>query len=173
MTKSAGLEGTGIIASDKGNELKDVLTDEEMDHALELLNQVSVVKEGIAAGKVGTSGMHDVTEGGILGAVWELCHLEGMGCEVWEDQVRIDPVTIKIADHYGIDALRLISSGSMIIMAADDRKDAIMEAVRAEDVSISCIGRICPIENGVKIKRKTGEIQEITPPEADELYKVV
>ena len=173
MTKSAGLEGTGIIASDKGHELEDVLTTEEMAHALSLLDQVSVVREGIAAGNVGTSGMHDVTEGGILGAVWELCHLGGMGCEVWEDRVCIDPVTAKIADHYGIDALRLISSGSMIIMAADERKDAIMEAVEAEGISISCIGRICMAEDGVKIKRKNGEIQEITPPEADELYKVV
>ncbi len=173
MTKSAGLEGTGIIASDKDDELKDVLTAEEMAHAMELLDQVSVVKEGIAAGKVGTSGMHDVTEGGILGAVWELCHLEGMGCEVWEDQVCIDPVTIKIADHYGIDPLRLISSGSMIIMASDARKDAIMAAVEAEGVSISCIGRICPAEEGARIKRINGETEEITPPEADELYKVV
>lgn len=173
MTKSAGLEGTGIIASDKGGELQDVLTAEEMEHALELLDHVSVVKEGIVAGKVGTSGMHDVTEGGILGAVWELCHLGGKGCEVWEDQIFIDPVTLKIADHYGIDPLRLISSGSMIIMASDEKKDAIIEAVKAEDVAISCIGRICPVEDGVKIKRKSGEIQEITPPEADELYKVV
>ncbi|MBR3786434.1 MAG: AIR synthase family protein [Firmicutes bacterium] len=173
MTKSAGLEGTGIIASDKASELEGILTEEEMNHAKELLNQVSVVKEGIAAGKVGTSGMHDVTEGGILGAVWELCHLEGMGCEVWEDQVAIDPVTVKIAAHYGIDPLRLISSGSMIIMASDERKDAIVKAVEAEGISISCIGRIRPAEEGVIIKRISGETCEITPPEADELYKVV
>ena len=173
MTKSAGLEGTGIIASDKGAELKDVLTEEEMAHALSLLDKVSVVKEGIAAGNVGTSGMHDVTEGGILGAVWELCHLEEMGCEVWEEQVAIDPVTTKIADYYGIDPLRLISSGSMIIMASDARKDAILAAVEAKGVSICCIGRICPPEEGVRIKRISGEIEEITPPEADELYKVV
>ena len=173
MTKSAGLEGTGIIASDKGAELKDVLTSEEMTHAKDLLQQVSVVKEGIAAGKVGTSGMHDVTEGGILGAVWELCHLEEMGCEVWEEQVAIDPVTAKLADYYGIDPLRLISSGSMIIMASDARKDAILAAVKEKGVSICCIGRICPPEEGVRIKRISGEIEEITPPEADELYKVV
>lgn len=173
MTKSAGLEGTGIIASDKGQELEAVLTADEMAHALQLLDHVSVVKEGVAAGKVGTSGMHDVTEGGILGAVWELCHLSGKGCEVWEDQIFIDPVTVKIADHYGINPLRLISSGSMIIMVSDERKDDVIKAVSAVGVDISCIGRICLAEEGVKIKRKTGEIQEITPPEADELYKVI
>ena len=69
MTKSAGLEGAGIIACDFEKELNEVLTEEELAHAKSLLDRVSVVKEGVLAGKIGTSGMHDVTEGGILGAL--------------------------------------------------------------------------------------------------------
>lgn len=173
LTKVAGLEGTGIIAGDKEAELEDVLTAEEIAHAKDLLSQVSVVKEGVAAGKVGTSGMHDVTEGGILGAVWELCHLGGVGAEVWENAIPVDPVTLKIAQHYGIDHLRLISSGCMIIMASDERKDAIMDAVRGVGVDIACIGRIKTEEEGVYLMHGNSMIEEIQPPEADELYKVV
>ncbi|MBR5316120.1 MAG: AIR synthase family protein [Firmicutes bacterium] len=173
MTKVAGLEGTGIIAGDKEAELEDVLTAGELAHAKELLDQVSVVKEGIAAGKVGTSGMHDVTEGGILGAIWEMCHLGGVGAEVWEKAVPVDPVTLKIAEHYGIDHLRLISSGCMLIMASDERKDAIMEAVTEAGVQISCIGRILDECEGVYLMHPNSMIEEIQPPEADELYKVV
>ena len=173
MTKVAGLEGTGIIAGDKEAELEDVLTPDEIQHAKDLLNQVSVVKEGVAAGKIGTSGMHDVTEGGILGAIWEMCHLGDVGAEVWEAKVPMDPVTEKIAEHYGINPLRLISSGCMMIMASDERKDAIMEAVEAVGVQISCIGRIKTEEEGVYLMHGNSMIEEITPPEADELYKVV
>lgn len=173
MTKVAGLEGTGIIAGDKEAELEDVLTPAEIQHAKDLLHNVSVVKEGVAAGKIGTSGMHDVTEGGILGAVWELCHLGEVGAEVWEKAVPVDPVTLKIAEHYGINHLRLISSGCMIIMASDERKDAIMEAVRAEGVQISCIGRILDECEGVYLMHENSMIEEIQPPEADELYKVI
>ena len=173
LTKVGGLEGTGIIAGDKEAELEDVLTAEEIAHAKDLLSQVSVVKEGVAAGKVGTSGMHDVTEGGILGAVWELCHLGGVGAEVWENAIPVDPVTLKIAQHYGIDHLRLISSGCMIIMASDERKDAIMDAVRNVGVDIACIGRIKTEEEGVYLMHGNSMIEEIQPPEADELYKVV
>jgi len=173
MTKVAGLEGTGIIAGDKEAELGDVLTPAEIQHAKDLLHNVSVVKEGVAAGKIGTSGMHDVTEGGILGAVWELCHLGEVGAEVWEKAVPVDPVTLKIAEHYGINHLRLISSGCMIIMASDERKDAIMEAVRKEGVQISCIGRILDECEGVYLMHENSMIEEIQPPEADELYKVI
>lgn len=63
MTKQAGLEGTGIIASDFAEELTSVLTEEEIAEAKGYMNLVSVVKEGVAAGKKGTAGMHDITEG--------------------------------------------------------------------------------------------------------------
>ena len=119
MTKTAGLGGTGIIASDFEEELSGVLTDEELVSAKALLNQVSVVREGLIAGEIGTSGMHDVTEGGILGAVWEMCHIAGLGCQVWKEQVAADPVTIKIAEHFDINWLRLISSGCMLIVAPE------------------------------------------------------
>ena len=71
LTKWAGREGTVIIAGDFEEELSEVLTAEELAEAKALLSHVSVVKEGVAAGKLGTHGMHDVTEGGVLGAVWE------------------------------------------------------------------------------------------------------
>ena len=77
MTKYAGLEGSGVIACDFEEQLREILTREEIEEAKGLLNQVSVVKEGVAAGKVGTHGMHDVTEGGVLGAVWEMCQVAG------------------------------------------------------------------------------------------------
>lgn len=63
VTKQIGLEGTGIIATEK--DLSDILTSEEIDEAKSMLDQVSVVKEGVIAGNIGTHGMHDVTEGGI------------------------------------------------------------------------------------------------------------
>ena len=63
ITKQGGLEGTGIIASDHESRLKDILTDEEISEAKAMLDQVSVVKEGVIAGRIGTAGMHDITEG--------------------------------------------------------------------------------------------------------------
>lgn len=173
MTKSAGLEGTGIVAGDFADELSEVLTEEEMAHARELLDQVSVVKEGVAAGKVGTSGMHDVTEGGILGAVWEMCHIADLGAEVIESAINVDPVTLKICDHFGIDYLRLISSGCMLIMAPADRVEEIMEAVEDAGVEVSMIGQVVEKEEGLHMVTKQKTRIEITPPEADELYKVI
>ena len=74
-----------------------------------MLEKVSVVREGIIAGKIGTAGMHDVTEGGLLGAVWEMCEIADLGAELWKDRIPIDPVTVKVCEHLNLDPLRLIS----------------------------------------------------------------
>lgn len=172
ITKFAGLEGTGIIALDYEDELKSVMTEKELAEAKSMLDHVSVVAEGVAAGNIGTHGMHDVTEGGVLGAVWELCQISGTGAEVWEDAIPVKNVTKKVCSHFDIDYLRLISSGCMVIMTPPDRKAAMEAAMDEIGVEISCIGVITEADKGIVMK--TGdEIREVAPPASDELYKVV
>lgn len=172
ITKSAGLEGTGIIALDYEDELKSVLTDDELAEAKSLLDYVSVVPEGVAAGNIGTHGMHDVTEGGVLGAVWELCQIAGTGAEVWVDEIPVKEVTKKICKHFDIDYLRLISSGCMVIMTPPDKKEAMEAAMAEAGVEISCIGVITESDKGI-IMKTGNDIREVEPPASDELYKVV
>lgn len=172
MTKSAGIEGTGIIAGDREAELADFLSPQEIDQAKALLSKVSVIKEGITAGSIGTHGMHDVTEGGILGAVWEMCGIAGVGAEIDEDKIPVEAVTEKICKHYNIDKLRLISSGSMLIMSAPDKKSEIERKLNEKGIRVSQIGTIVSAEEGMYIL-KDGKRSEIQPPRADELYKAV
>ncbi len=89
------MEGTGILAYDKENDLENVLSDEELQTAKDMLNDISVIKEGIAAGEYGVSSMHDVTEGGVLGAVWEICEASGLGCDIDNDSLPVHEVTKK------------------------------------------------------------------------------
>lgn len=172
MTKGAGIEGAGIIASDFSHELEAVLSKEEIEEALSLLEQVSVVKEGVIAGSIGTSGMHDITEGGVLGAVWEMCQVSGKGSVIEYEKIPINPVVMKICKHFNIDPLRLISSGSMLIVAPPENREKIEKAIRAAGIEVSCIGEVNDRE-GECILIKDGKMQIIDPPGSDELYKVV
>jgi len=172
MTKQAGLEGTGIIAGDFKEELSRLLSEEEFREASEMLQKVSVVKEGVIAGRIGTAGMHDITEGGILGAVWEMCDIAETGAEVWIDEVPVADVTKKICDHYDIDYLRLISSGSMLIMVHPDKKAQMERELNDAGIPVACIGRICEKAEGVRMVVGDEKIV-IAPPASDELYKVV
>ena len=185
MSKLAGLEGTAIVCSDAGDQL-DFLTGEEIEHGKFLINQLSVIKEGIISGEVGTCGMHDVTEGGILGAVWEICQVANLGVKLYEDKIPVDPVTVKLAENLDFDYLRLISSGSMIIVAKADRVDEIIKRCEEAGVKVSEIGEMTSANEGCQILanlhkeeakggkpdgKPEGVWQKIDSPDADHLYK--
>ena len=172
MTKSAGLEGSGIIASDFEKGLAGVLTAAELAEAKSYLDMVSVVKEGVCAGETGFSGMHDVTEGGLLGAVWELCCTAGAGAEVWYESIPVTGVTKKICAFYNIDPLRLISSGCMVIVTRPDKKEQLEKGLAEAGVRVSLIGVIKAKEFGIKMVC-CGEASEVYPPGSDEIYKVL
>lgn len=172
MTKSVGLEGTGIIACDYEDKLVGRLTPEEITTAKGFLDMVSVVSEGVAAGRVGTHGMHDITEGGILGAAWEMCQIAGKGAEVWYDSIPVRPEVKKVSEFFDINPLRLISSGSMVIIVPEDKKEKMEKALADVNVNCSIIGRVKSADFGIKLL-KDGELSEIDPPYADEIYKVV
>ncbi|MDO4518613.1 MAG: AIR synthase family protein, partial [Bacillota bacterium] len=157
MTKAIGLEGTGIIASDYESKLKEMkgengqqmFTQEELDRAKSFLNLASVVPEGIAAGKVGTHGMHDITEGGILGAVWEMCQISELGAEIWEEDIPMFNETCKICKAFDINPLRLISSGSMVIIVPKDKKEEMIKSMDEAGVDASIIGIVREKSEGI------------------------
>ena len=131
---------------------------------------VSVVKEGIILGEIGVNYMHDITEGGILGAVWEGAIAVNKGIKIYEELIPIKEVTKEIASILDIDPYRLISSGSMLVIAKEEKISEIQRKLSEEGINITVIGEI--IDEGVYIDRN-GSIEEILPPGSDELYKAL
>jgi len=83
-------------------------------------------------------------------------------------------VTRKIADHFGINPLRLISSGCMLIMSSPDKTDQLISAITAAGAPAAVIGKVCSREEGMMLVRAHGGSTEpITPPEPDALYQVI
>lgn len=169
MTKWAGVEGTAIIAEDCKGQLEKVLTEEDFLRAKDLLNCLSVVPEGKVAREYDVHAMHDVTEGGILGAAWEMATCAGVGLTIDEEAIPILGVTKKICNHYEIDPLKLISSGSMLIAVKDGEE--LVDQLDSICIKASIIGKVTS-ETSIKLRRK-GQLFPIDEPEADELYKVV
>lgn len=166
MTKWAGLEGTAILANDREDELKSKLSEEEMLKAKSLSKHISVVKEGVLAGDFGVNSMHDVTEGGILGAAWEVAESSGVGIEIDIDSIPLLLETRKICEIYNIDPYRLISSGSMIITCS--KGPELIEKLGEIGISASIIGKIT---SEGKYTIEGGKKAELQPPGTDELFK--
>lgn len=141
LTKFAGLEGTAILAFDHEKELAAEFGSDVVDSAKKLINLISVVKEGVIASKYeGVNAMHDVTEGGVLGAVWEMCEASGCGAEIIKSSIPVLPETAKICGYFNINPLKLISSGCMLISANSGR--SLVEKLSGEGIPASIIGKM-------------------------------
>ncbi len=163
MTKWAGLEGTSILAGDYAMRLT-ALTRAELDEALALARYLSVVPESRVAMQNGATAMHDVTEGGILGAAWEMSYTGGCGIRLVPERIPVLPVTDKICAALSLDPLRLIGSGSMLIACADG--GALVSALAAAGIPATCIGKA----EGRGLTAQNGAA--IMPPGADEIYRL-
>lgn len=165
ITKHAGLEGALLLAQ-KAPE--GFLTNEEMQAALGFADMTSVVMEGLYAAKHGANAMHDVTEGGILGALWEVCQASGIGIRFDKRLIPIHPVTLKLSRLFGIDAYKLISSGCMLISVQDGKK--LVKGLKRLGIDAAVIGRA---DASIPCEVIDEEGTVIAPPEADEIYKAV
>lgn len=168
VTKFAGLEGTAILAFDHEKELAAELGSEVVANAKKLINQISVVREGMIASKHdGVNAMHDITEGGVLGAVWEMCDASGCGAEIVKSKIPVLPETAKICGYFNINPLRLISSGCMLIAASNG--SSLVKRLLSEGIQAAVIGKMTDKKSRIMLTENGSVI--IDPPKSDELYK--
>lgn len=168
-TKYVGVEGTAILAWDYANITRPLLGDELWQAALKLQRLISVVPEARIAAELGVRAMHDVTEGGVLGAAYEMAGAAGLGFKLEEASLLLHPATERLVQHLQFDPLRLISSGTLLL--ATSKPEPLLAALKAQGIPASVIGHFHSGEAKQLIK-KDGEVVEVQPPESDELWRL-
>ncbi|MGA2386141.1 MAG: AIR synthase family protein [Candidatus Bathyarchaeia archaeon] len=171
LTKSAGIEGTAILASDREEQLKKVFSPALLDCAKGFYSQISVVKDALTAYRTGgVHAMHDPTEGGVLGGIHEMADAAGLGVRVFEEKISVEPETAKICRFYEIDPLQLIGSGALLIAAEPQGADKIVEALCREHVYADIIGEFNPNPNKRILMRKDGIGDMLPRPVSDHVW---
>ncbi|HEY8891270.1 MAG TPA: AIR synthase family protein [Clostridium sp.] len=167
VTKLLCMEGTSIIVNDHLDKLQGILTHKEIGVAKDYVNSISVVKEGRIAGEFGVNSMHDITEGGVLGALWEVAQASNLGFKVYNDKIPISDVTYKICEKLNIDPLKFISSGSMLITTSSGK--GLVERLNSSGVQATIIGKMTS-SKGLLVK---DDIEKnVLPPTRDELFSI-
>jgi hydrogenase maturation factor len=169
MTKWAGLEGTAIIAAAKEQELLSKYNSGFIDGAKKMINDISVVPEAGIAREHKVTSMHDATEGGIFGALWEIGTASKVGLEVDLQKITLKQETVEICEFYDLNPYMLISSGSMLIVT--DRSNLLVERLQEAGITAAVIGHIT--EGNDRIIKNGEERRFLEPPKSDELYKVM
>lgn len=169
LTKWIGLEGTSILAKEKKTELLSRFPESFILKAQEFDQMISVVPEAAVAVRSGVGAMHDVTEGGIFGALWEMAESSGVGLEIELKKIPVKQETIEICEFFGINPYELISSGSMLMAAADGNR-LVMDLKQA-GIASCVIGKATGGNDRVICNEE--ERRFLESPKTDELYKVL
>jgi hydrogenase expression/formation protein HypE len=172
VTKSAALEGTAILASDRYNELKGIVGSKLLKSGQKFLRYISVVKEALVAAETGhVHSMKDPTEGGLLQALNEIAEASGAGYSIDSRLVPIEDETKRICEALSVDPLRLISSGMLIATVDRKNEDIVISRIREAGVNASRIGTIK--EKGRTVLNLSGVAE--TPDEfiAEELWRAL
>lgn len=167
VTKWIGLEGTSILAKEYEKELTERFPARMIFEAKQYDRFLSVVPEAAPAVKSGVSAMHDVTEGGIFGALWEMAEASHVGLEIDIKKIPIKQETIEICNFFDINPYGLMSSGSMLMAAPDG--NALVHELSKAGISAAIIGKFTDSNDRVIINGENRRFLE--PPKTDELYK--
>lgn len=169
MTKWTGLEGTAIIAKSKEEELLGRYNASFINGAKDMIRDISVVKEAEIASQYGVSAMHDISEGGVFGALWELGVASNVGIQVDINKIPIRQETVEICEFYDLNPYKLMSAGSLLIVT--DRANGLVDQLMEAKIPAKVIGQITGGKDRIIIN--DDEIRFVEPPKCDELYKVM
>lgn len=162
VTKQLGMEGTTIIA-DGG---KETLSEEEEKLLAKYRDGLDVDKEGEILRSCSSVGiMHDITEGGVVGAIAEVCLGAGLGANIYEKEFPVSALTRRLCGKYGIDPARLISSGSMLFSASNEES-----VLKLKEIGIAATF-VGEVTDGDVLLYKIDGTSEKVRPEPDEMYK--
>jgi hydrogenase expression/formation protein HypE len=113
--------------------------------------------------------MHDPTEGGLAGALHEVADASGRGFAIDAERVLVAPEVRRVAAHYGVEALELVSSGALLLCVAPPHAPALLAGLAAAGVAAADIGTVVA-EGDTRTVCESGRVRPLRRPEQDALW---
>ncbi len=147
ITKGAAIEATGIFANTFPQTVREKLGEETWKRASELFYEMSTVKDALTAVKVGVrdkgvTAMHDATECGVIGGVFEIAQASGKGVYLFKDKIPVLEPVREVCELFGMDPYISISEGTLIITVRPEKVDELLSLLKKEGILAEIIGEI-------------------------------
>ena len=165
LTKYVGLAGTAILTKKEQKKLEERLPSYIVENGILLEKEISVLPESRVAMEVGSSGMHDVSRGGIFSALWELAEKGNIGIEVDLKKIPIRQETIEICEVLGVNPYELYGAGSLLIVSG--KGNQLLHELEKQQIPAAVIGKITE-ENG-KVILNGEEVRFVDRPKNDSM----
>lgn len=167
MAGTAGVGGISIIAKENLDKIKAKFSNMFVLEAMELEKMTSVENAADIAMKYSPAYMHNISDGGVFGAVWEIGSASNKGINVDARKIPIWQHTVEIAELFDINPYLLEGSGGLLIVC-ENGEDLVNELLE-NNIPSAIIGSVT--DNNDKTVLYGDEVRYLEPPRGDELYK--
>lgn len=173
LTKGPAIETAGILSVLREEELLEKYSKSLVEKAKALCKQMTVVKDALIAMEAGgVTAMHDATEGGVIGGLFEIANASKVGMEIDEASF-IYPEEVKmVCEAFSIDPIKAIAEGSLLITARPNHSQEIISKLKEANINASIIGKVTDNPKTRIIKRLDNSILPLEIPEQDPFWPV-
>lgn len=168
MTKWIGIGGIRQIIAKNRTEILKFYREAVLDKAYGEEEDLSVEREaGLAYEQV--SYMHDVSEGGIFAALWDLAEAAKVGLQVDFKKIPVKQEIIEICEIFDMNPYELESTGALLCVTGNGNE--LVKKLTDNGVRAAVIGTVT--QGHDKIIVNVDETRYLDAPKVDELYRFI
>ncbi len=168
LLKWIGLEGTFRAMREKEEELQKRFVPSFLNQIRQMESELFSEDAIEIAKRHGVCAMQQITEGGILAALWELAEASGLGLEVDLKKMSIRQETVEICEFCHLNPYQLTSTGSVLLLT--DKGEELVQAYEEKGIQASLLGRTTADAERVIFHEE--EKRFLDRPATDELLKL-
>jgi hydrogenase maturation factor len=143
LTKGAAIEATGLLSRLFRPNVVEHFGEDFAKKTDAVFHQMSVVEDALTAFNAGdVHAMHDATECGVYGALYEMAEASKVRMDVVKKNIIVTPEAEKTCWLFQIDPYISISEGTLLISAAKKDADGIIAALKHKRIDASVIGSV-------------------------------
>jgi hydrogenase expression/formation protein HypE len=171
LTKGPAIETAALLATLREEELLAEHPAALVARAKGLAKAITVVDDALtAAAAGGVTAMHDATEGGVLGGLFEIAAASGVGMEIDENRFVYPDEVRMVCETFGLDPVRAIAEGSLLITVRPGKSAGVIARLKRKGIAASVIGEVVRDRRRRSIRRVDGRTERLAIPEQDPFW---
>jgi len=171
VSKSPAIETTGLMSAYFPKFLEEKYGKAFVSEAQDVYYQMSTVKDALTAASVGgVTAMHDATECGVFGGLYEMASHSKVGMNIYLNEIILQDAVKKTCACFDIDPYRAISEGTLLATAKKGRGKSVVRALKKEGIPASIVGYAVPLKEGIFIVSGDGKRTRLEHPRIDPFW---
>ncbi len=167
VTKGPAIETTGLLAVLFPQKFIEAGGADLQKEAADVFYQMTVMEDcAIAREFDGVHVMHDATECGIWGGLYEMARAGDYGLRIEQDSIPIQPVIKKTAETFKFDPFCAISEGTLLVIIDKKEAQVLVDEFNRKGILSAVCGEVVDKQDGLKIV-SSGKARTLEHPKVD------